>query len=140
MKLSILHLRHRAPPAPAMSVPQHSRTAVLAIEGEIDLCTAPAMMRKIGSALSLRPRRLVVDLSLVRFLDCAGLNVLLAAHRQAAPHTDLRIVANTRATWRPLEITRLHETLVIHATVAEAIAAPCRAIETDPLPAGHLVA
>jgi anti-sigma B factor antagonist len=105
---------------------QCGQTLVLAVDGEVDLDTVHTMRQALESALSHRPRRLVVDLSLVRFLNSAGLEVLLAAHRQAAPHTDLRLVATTRATWRPLQITRLHEQLIIHASRTEAVAAPAR--------------
>jgi anti-sigma B factor antagonist len=65
-----------------------------------------------------------VDLSQVSFLNSAGLEVLVACHRRAGPRTDLRIVASTRSTWRPLQIVRLHETLIIHTSRAAAVAAP----------------
>ncbi|MGW7535966.1 STAS domain-containing protein [Amycolatopsis sp. NPDC054798] len=102
------------------------RTLVLAVDGVVDTDTAPAVGHAITTALNHRPRRLVVDLSLVRFLNAAGLEVLLAAHRRTPHGTDLRLVAATRATWRPLEITRLHEQLVIHTSRAAAISAPAR--------------
>ncbi len=100
------------------------RTAVLALAGEFDLDTAPEVDRAIDVVLRRCPRRLVVDLSQVCFLNSAGLEVLLACHRRAAPRTELRIVATTRSTWRPLLIARLHETLVIHTSRAAAVAAP----------------
>lgn len=113
----------RIPPL-ALAVEHCGRTVVLAVDGDVDLHTAPAVRQVIESALSHRPKRLVVDLSLVRFLNSAGLEVLLAAHRRAGRHTDLRVVATSRATWRPLQITRLHEQLIIHASRSAAIAAP----------------
>jgi len=100
------------------------RTAILALDGEFDLYTAPEVDRALNLILRRVPRRLVVDLSQVCFLNSAGLEVLLACHRRAAPRTDLRIVATTRSTWRPLQIARLHETLVIHTSRAAAVAAP----------------
>lgn len=112
------------------------RALVLLVDGDMDLHTAPLVRQALESALSRRPRRLVVDLSLVRFLNTAGLEVLLAAHRQAAPRTDLRVVAATRATWRPIQITRLHEQLAIHTSRAEAIAAPARRRTEDRSPPG----
>ncbi|MEV6872086.1 STAS domain-containing protein [Amycolatopsis sp. NPDC051128] len=100
------------------------RTAILALDGEFDLRTAPEVDRALDLILRRAPRRLVVDLSEVCFLNSAGLEVLLACHRRAAPRTDLRVVATTRSTWRPLQIARLHETLVIHTSRAAAVAAP----------------
>ena len=114
-------------PPLTLALEKCGRTLVLVVEGEMDLSTALAVREALDSALRLSPRRLVVDLSLVRFLDSAGMEELLAAHHRAAPRTDLRLVANTRATWRPLQITRLHEQLVIHGSRAAAIAAPARA-------------
>ncbi|WP_233598896.1 MULTISPECIES: STAS domain-containing protein [unclassified Amycolatopsis] len=110
-----------------MTMERLGRTTVLVVDGDLDLNTAPTARQAIESALNHRPRRLIVDLSLVRFLNSTGLEVLLAAHRQATPHTDLRLVASTRAVWRPLQITRLHEHLVIHDSRSAAIAAPARA-------------
>lgn len=115
-------------PSPAMGLKLSEelvgRTAVLALDGEFDLYTAPEVDRALNRILSRCPRRLVVDLSQVCFLNSAGLEVLIACHRQAAPRTDLRIVATTRSTWRPIQIGRLHETLVIHTSRAAAVAAP----------------
>ncbi|WP_410585675.1 STAS domain-containing protein [Amycolatopsis sp. lyj-108] len=118
-------IAHRSPPL-AVTVERLGRTTVLVMDGDLDLNTAPTARQAIESALSHRPRRLIVDLSLVRFLNSTGLEVLLAAHRQATPHTDLRLVASTRAVWRPLQITRLHEHLVIHDSRSAAIASPAR--------------
>jgi anti-sigma B factor antagonist len=105
------------------------RTAILALDGEFDLHTAPEVDRALDLILRRAPRRLVVDLSQVSFLNSVGLEVLLACHRRAAPQTDLRIVATTRSTWRPLQIARLHEILVIHTSRAAAVAAP---VSRDP--------
>ena len=109
-----------------VAIQEYGKTLVLVVDGVVDLHTAPTLRQALAAALSRGPRRLVVDLSLVRFLNSAGLEVLLAAHLQAAPRTDLRLVATTRATWRPLQITKLHEQLIIHTSRAQAIAAPTR--------------
>jgi ABC-type transporter Mla MlaB component len=56
---------------------------VVAVGGEVDLGSAPVLRRVLDAARSRAPRRIVVDLSFVRFLDTAGLAVLLDAHRRA---------------------------------------------------------
>ncbi|WP_370964300.1 STAS domain-containing protein [Amycolatopsis sp. cg9] len=114
------------PPAPGLKLSEEliGRTAVLALDGDFDLYTAPAVDRALDLILRRFPRRLVVDLSQVCFLNSAGIEVLRAGHRRAAPRTDLRIVATTRPTWRPLQIARLHETVIIHTSRAAAVAAP----------------
>ncbi|MBB4688187.1 STAS domain-containing protein [Amycolatopsis jiangsuensis] len=121
-----------APPGLKLSEELVGRVAILALHGEFDLFTTPGVDRAIDTILLRGPRRLVVDLSHVCFLDSAGLEVLVAGHRRAGPRTDLRIVATTRATWRPLQIGRLHETLVIHTSCAAAIAAPARGSRAEP--------
>ena len=117
-----------------VEIQEYGKTLVLAVDGVVDLHTAPTIRHALAEALNRGPRRLIVDLSLVQFLNSAGLEALLAAHRQAAPRTDLRLVATTRATWRPLQITRLHEQLIIHTSRAQAITAPARrAYSTEPV-------
>ncbi len=42
----------------------------------------PRLREQLTDALSLRPSRLVVDLTLCTFFDVSGINLLLDAHRQ----------------------------------------------------------
>lgn len=117
------------PPAPryqdlTITVERYGWSLVVAVDGDVDLSTAPLLRHALAAALSQGPRRIVVDLSCVRFLNTAGLEVLLDAHSRAGPGIDLRLVATTRATWRPLRLTGLHELLAIHASRAAAVAAP----------------
>lgn len=120
-----------APPGLKLSEEVVGRTAILALDGEVDLHTAPEVDQALVLILHRGPRRLVVDLSQVSFLNSAGLDVLVRCHRRAGARTDLRIVATTRATWRPLQIVRLHEILVIHTSRAAAVAAP---VPGEPIP------
>jgi len=55
--------------------------AVVAVEGELDLATAPDLERMLDDAL-LAGRTIVVDLSLATFIDSTALGVLLGANRQ----------------------------------------------------------
>jgi stage II sporulation protein AA (anti-sigma F factor antagonist) len=52
--------------------------SILAIEGEIDLDTAPSLGSAIEDGLH-RTGRVVLDFGGVRFMDSSGLNVLVAA-------------------------------------------------------------
>lgn len=96
-------------------------TLVVAADGDIDLNTAPMLRDALEAARSRAPRSIVVDLSRVRFLNSAGLAVLIDAHRRAG--AGLRLVATTRATWRPLRLSRVCERLVVHSSRAAAVAA-----------------
>ena len=97
---------------------------IIAVDGEVDLGSAPLLRHALDAALGRAPRRIVVDLSCVRFLNTAGLVVLIDAHRRAGPGTDVRLVATTRSTWRPLRLTRAYERLAIHSSRTAALAAP----------------
>jgi anti-sigma B factor antagonist len=57
---------------------------IVTLAGEIDLYTAPRLQTELVAAMrSAGPALVVVDMSGVEFCDSTGMNVLLAAHRQA---------------------------------------------------------
>ncbi|HEY7891674.1 MAG TPA: STAS domain-containing protein [Solirubrobacteraceae bacterium] len=60
-------------------------TAVLVLEGELDLDGAPEMDRWLRQAADVipDPRRLVVDLGRLAFIDSTGLRLLLQANARA---------------------------------------------------------
>ena len=58
--------------------------AVVTARGEIDLATAPSLLREIRACLSLRVVGVIVDFADVTFIDSAGVHTLLTAHREAA--------------------------------------------------------
>ncbi|MEC3998473.1 STAS domain-containing protein [Actinacidiphila sp. DG2A-62] len=77
-----------------------------ALTGEIDLDNVPMLRDALGDSLRLAEEGLDVDLSGVRFLDCSGLNVLLALRRTAAAYgCDLRMVNPSGPVSRLLMIT-----------------------------------
>jgi len=76
--------------------------------GEVDTFTAARLRSLLDAELERRPPALVVDLSAVQFLGSAGLAVLVEAQKAADARTvALRLIANTRAVIRPLEVTGL---------------------------------
>ncbi|QRP47912.1 STAS domain-containing protein [Amycolatopsis sp. FDAARGOS 1241] len=81
-----------------ITVERLGRDLVVAVDGEVDLCTAPMRCDVLEAALSRAPLRTIVDLSVVWLLNAAGLKVLLEAPRRAGQGTDLRLVATTPAT------------------------------------------
>jgi anti-sigma B factor antagonist len=64
---------------------ERSRTdgyELLAVEGEIDIATAPRMIAALNEALAEIEVPLVVDLSSVVFMDSTGLALLMNARRR----------------------------------------------------------
>lgn len=51
---------------------------VLAVSGELDIATTPELARQAAAALEIPPARLVLDLSGLDFIDCAGAGALAA--------------------------------------------------------------
>ena len=79
----------------------------MSVHGEIDLYTVPRLQRELTSVLATGdPVRLVVDLSGVDFCDSTGVNVLLAAHRQAREKGgNLELAAPRPAVRKILQVT-----------------------------------
>jgi anti-sigma B factor antagonist len=64
---------------------EHRRQrAVLWLQGELDASNRDRLHSAISSALENHPPLLVVDLSGLEFADCAGLSVLVWAHKRLA--------------------------------------------------------
>ncbi|WP_207958310.1 STAS domain-containing protein [Streptomyces sp. YIM 98790] len=55
--------------------------AVLRVEGELDLMTAPSVRQHVHDAVADGRRNLVLDLAGVQFCDSSGVGVLIAARR-----------------------------------------------------------
>jgi anti-anti-sigma factor len=51
--------------------------------GELDLESAPAVLAAIREAIATAPRRIVLDLAFLTFLDSAGCHVLAVAYGEA---------------------------------------------------------
>jgi anti-sigma B factor antagonist len=56
---------------------------VVAICGEVDIQSAPELREELLRVIRRGGPQLIIDLGGVTFLDCAGLNVLVATRRRA---------------------------------------------------------
>lgn len=87
---------------------------VVSVLGEIDLYTAPRLQSELMNALGSSPARLIVDMSGVDFCDSTGINVLLAAHRQAREHGgELQLAGPGSATRKVLQVTGLESVFTV---------------------------
>lgn len=57
---------------------------MLILRGELDVETAPVLNRALRDAEEDRPRRLVLELSALSFVDSTGLGLLVLAANRAA--------------------------------------------------------
>ncbi len=86
----------------------------LAVGGEVDLNTAPALERALEDAERLLPRRIVLDLSKLEFIDSSGLHVLCQAQRRAEGSGHTLVLANVPAyTQRLFGLTGINALLLV---------------------------
>lgn len=96
---------------------------VVAVTGEVDAVTAPALSAAIGEVIAGSPAGLIVDLSDVDFLASAGLGVLIATHDQlAGTATQFGVVADGPMTRRPITVLGLDTVITLYRTVKDALA------------------
>ena len=57
---------------------------IVAIGGEVDVCTEAPLQQALLRIIRERSARLMLDVSGVSFMDCAGLRALLATRRRVA--------------------------------------------------------
>ena len=84
----------RATRTPHLSVRQEltGETATVVITGELDLTTVPALAQHLEQTLARQPRRLIIDLTQVAFIDVAAARLISGAARSlpGAPRPVLR--------------------------------------------------
>lgn len=96
----------------SIAVAEAGTTVHLAVSGEVDSLTSPALRTALDEALAGGAAEVVVDLDGVSFLDSAGLCVLAGGHRRATElGARIRVVASTRPVVRPMQITGLWDVL-----------------------------
>jgi anti-sigma B factor antagonist len=96
--------------------------AVVGATGEIDVATAPAFRAALAGAVDRSPR-LVVDLSCVTFLDCAGLSALATVVRRVRANGEVpHLVGVTGIVDRVITLTRLDDVVAVDASVEDALA------------------
>lgn len=92
-------------------------TAVIVVEGELDLHASPKLTAAVEQMLAEGPRAVEVDAGGLTFADSAGLRALLMARNEAEKQgTELRVVRVSEPLDRLLEMTGLREVLGIALT------------------------
>jgi anti-sigma B factor antagonist len=110
-----------ARPDPLTGVSETNGAIVVRFTGELDLYNAPAVRGALRDALDRQPRRLVVDLSEVTFIDSTALGVLVEARGQLGDGERFALAALGVETRRALEVSGLERHFSVHETVESAV-------------------
>ena len=87
---------------------------VVAVSGEVDVCTEAPVQQALLRIMREHGAKLLLDVSGVSFMDCAGLRALLAARRRAEMRGGfLRPIATSAAVRRITELTGAQEALAM---------------------------
>jgi anti-sigma B factor antagonist len=108
-----------------LSVSQTSagNVPILAVSGEVDVYSAPALKEKINELVQSGEKTLIVDLSGVAFLDSTGLGALVEARASTTEAGgSLPIVCNQERILKLFTITGLDGVFTIHPDVGAAVA------------------
>ena len=96
---------------------------VVGVAGELDLHTAGELSAELDGAIARRPKRVVVDLGGVTFLDSTALGVLVTAAKHArAVGAPTLVVTDDPHTLKIFRITGLDAVLELRRTLSDAVA------------------
>lgn len=97
-------------------------TTLLAVAGEIDHVTAPALQMACETAAGQYRQHLIIDLSEVTFMSSAGINLMVNLRREYPESQRLHLILNATVTrlWNLIGITGL---FTIHPSRTAALAA-----------------
>ncbi|MHB1809037.1 MAG: STAS domain-containing protein [Solirubrobacteraceae bacterium] len=98
------------------------QTTVVAVDGELDLSTAPRLKSLLVESLDAGSRRIVVDLSRVTFIDSTALAVLVGVNKRLGADVRLAIVWTLEKVLQIFEFSGTDGLFAIFPTLDEALA------------------
>ncbi|WP_165958820.1 STAS domain-containing protein [Actinomadura sp. KC345] len=94
---------------------------VIAISGDLDIASTPALRERLNAALRDTGPLVVIDLSGVTFCDASGLALLVGARRRTLPKGVTVVLAGPRPQVnRLLRVTGLSRVFTVRPTVSAA--------------------
>ena len=107
-----------------LAMPETIPPNVLPLEGEIDLHVSPAISASLKKITGAKPKRVVVDLAKVSYIDSSGLAVLIEAMQNVMGYGGKFALSGLQENVRPIfEIARLDQVFQIFPDVEAALAA-----------------
>jgi anti-sigma B factor antagonist len=91
------------------------RGTVIWVSGEIDVDTTDALQDALLQVMRTHGAWLLLDLSGVSFMDCAGLRALVLTQRRAELRNgSIRLIAASAAVHRILDLTKMQDVFPVH--------------------------
>jgi anti-sigma B factor antagonist len=97
-------------------------TSVIAVEGELDLSTAPQLKWTLVDALDAGHSQIVLDLSRSTFMDSTALGVLIGFNRSLDVGTRLAIACPRATVLNIFELSGMDGAFAIFPTLGDALA------------------
>lgn len=107
---------------PVRSVETREGAVIVRLAGELDLYNADDVRTALARAIDTAPRRIVVDLAAVEFVDSTALGVLIEARARLGEDAFL-LAAPQIETRRTLQVSGLDRHLSVHDSVDDALTA-----------------
>ncbi len=96
-------------------------TSVVALEGELDLERAPSLKWALVDSLDAGYKQLVVDLTLVRFMDSTALSVLVGVNKSLDLGARMAIVCVNSNVLKIFELSGMDGAFAIFPTLEQAL-------------------
>jgi anti-sigma B factor antagonist len=97
-----------------LEVRSHGQAMIIAVSGELDLASSPALQEELDRAAVANSQMLIIDLRGLDFMDSTGLSVLVRAHQRSEEHgRQLAMVKGPQQVQRLLNLTGVAERLTL---------------------------
>lgn len=97
-----------------VDVRRNGQTVVVAVSGELDLASGPALEEELRGISGDGTQLVVVDLRSLDFMDSTGLSILLQAHqRLASEGCEMSLVKGSAQVQRLLDLTGVTDRLTL---------------------------
>jgi len=97
-----------------LEVRSQGRAIVIAVRGELDLASSPALQEELDRVSASVAEMLIIDLRELDFMDSTGLSVLVRAHQRAEEHgRRLAMVKGPQQVQRLLSLTGVSDRLTV---------------------------